>query len=1376
MHSTTFVSQRAASIKRLPGACCVLLLALLVSALPARGADPYVPPELAPWVDWVLHSHPNLQCPRNAQNGKPGRCVWVSNLSLDITRGAEFSLTARVFTASRVELPGDRRNWPVNVAVNNAPATVIGGNSSAALMLEPGVHTITGRINWIKRPTSLRLPSHTGLVALTLDGKPVVRPAREGRQLLLGNSQQSRTKAERNSIAVDVYRLVQDRYPLAMETTLLLQVAGQPRVETLGRLLLNDFEMVTFESDLPARLDPQGNLQIQVEAGTHELVMRARALGDLERLASGTRVGNWPEQEIWGFEPNRDRRLVNLSGAAPIDLSQTDAPFAEMGIQGYVLAADNALQFEVTQRGNPNPPPNRFQIRRDLWLNFDGDGYVVHDNLQAEITHASRLSANYSLGRVSVDGEDELINSLNGEAPGIELQSGSYSIRAMSDLAQDDIDSATGWQVDADSLQAELHLPPGWRLLWASGVDLAPQSWIAQWSLWKVFVLVLLGVLAVRFLSTAFAIALVVSGVLLMQSSSAMAVMWLIGVGLVAGVRHVSHAGALKWFRTLAWVWLGITSLGAISSAVTHARQAIYPQLEHHAAVPGYDSDYMHQKRHMPELQEPTDFRTGAFSAGVAEDVIEEVVVDRASARDKSIVLSSPKRKPKYAEGLQVQTGPATPNWRWNRVMLVWDGPVTANQTMQLRLLPPVVTRLINLLIAGALIGITGLLMLALLPVEQRNRLPRWLGRLAPLVLLTVALPQQDAWAETPGPELLKQLEERLLSPPDCVPGCASLVRIGISGDERSLSLDLSVQSATLVSLPLPGSSVWTPTSVQLNGTPASLAAPRPGALELALPAGEHRVQMRGPVSHLQRFELTLPLTPAQLDLRLSSAWQVTGLANGKVARGSLGFERTASATTQDETLKPAVAKPFVTIKRSLYFDQEWRMTTNVQRVAPASGGFSLQVPLLFDEAVLNQDIRVADGAAQLVFGRRDRRISWESRLEPRERLQLTAPEVTDRVEVWELVPSNFWHIEYSGLNPVSTQQNFAGPNFWPEAGEQLDVALTRTTPVPGATVTVKSIQHSIVVGARLQTHELTVNTLASQGGTLALTLADADNTLTSVTVDGRDEPLSLLGNTLPLPLAPGESNYRISWQESTPRSTLFQVAPPALEVPASNVSTSVEMSRDRWVLLLGGPALGPGILFWGLLLVVLLLAQFIARIPGIPFSATDAILLSLGLSLANLPATLLVAVWVISLRFRGNLLGSLQRDWTRNLLQLITAVLSVATIAALILSVPEALLGRPDMQVAGNGSSAYLYRWFTDQIDGALPSAWVLSVPLWIYRVIMLAWSLWLAFALIRWVPWAWEKWSSPQIWYSQKDRIAPFKEGPIPDVQEPQDEKSSD
>jgi hypothetical protein len=50
------------------------------------------------------------------------------------------------------------------------------------------------------------------------------------------------------------------------------------------------------------------------------------------------------------------------------------------------------------------------------------------------------------------------------------------------------------------------------------------------------------------------------------------------------------------------------------------------------------------------------------------------------------------------------------------------------------------------------------------------------------------------------------------------------------------------------------------------------------------------------------------------------------------------------------------------------------------------------------------------------------------------------------------------------------------------------------------------------------------------------------------------------------------------------------------------------------------------------------------------------------------------------------------------------------------------------------------------------LPQAWVLSLPLLVYRVLMLLWALWLAFSLLKWLNWAWTCYSTNGVWRDRK------------------------
>ncbi len=155
--------------------------------------------------------------------------------------------------------------------------------------------------------------------------------------------------------------------------------------------------------------------------------------------------------------------------------------------------------------------------------------------------------------------------------------------------------------------------------------------------------------------------------------------------------------------------------------------------------------------------------------------------------------------------------------------------------------------------------------------------------------------------------------------------------------------------------------------------------------------------------------------------------------------------------------------------------------------------------------------------------------------------------------------------------------------------------------------------------------------------------------------------------------------------------------------------------------------------------------------------SGSADVLLALGLSVCSLPSAVLMLLWVLALAARPALMARLKGSRLKNLLQVAGMLLGAVAVIALVISVPLALLSSPDMRIEGNGSSSYFYRWFVDVLGEDAHTPWVLSVPLWVYRAAMLGWSLWLAFALIRWVRDAWAAYSQTGLWFSKAEQAAP-------------------
>jgi hypothetical protein len=189
-----------------------------------------------------------------------------------------------------------------------------------------------------------------------------------------------------------------------------------------------------------------------------------------------------------------------------------------------------------------------------------------------------------------------------------------------------------------------------------------------------------------------------------------------------------------------------------------------------------------------------------------------------------------------------------------------------------------------------------------------------------------------------------------------------------------------------------------------------------------------------------------------------------------------------------------------------------------------------------------------------------------------------------------------------------------------------------------------------------------------------------------------------------------------------------------------------IAVPRDRVALLTRGPLLGPAVLLWGLVPVVVVVAFVLSRLLNAPLGVAGWMLLSLGLLQASLEATLLVLAWFVAFALRRRAPAVSPRLF--NLLQCLLVALTAVSASALFWVLQQGLLGYPDMLIAGNGSNAFLLRWYEDRIGALTPEATVYSISVGWYRAAMLLWGLWLAASVLNWVRWAWQCYATGGYW----------------------------
>ena len=197
-------------------------------------------------------------------------------------------------------------------------------------------------------------------------------------------------------------------------------------------------------------------------------------------------------------------------------------------------------------------------------------------------------------------------------------------------------------------------------------------------------------------------------------------------------------------------------------------------------------------------------------------------------------------------------------------------------------------------------------------------------------------------------------------------------------------------------------------------------------------------------------------------------------------------------------------------------------------------------------------------------------------------------------------------------------------------------------------------------------------------------------------------------------------------------------------------------MPSDRWLIGTLGPQLGPAVLYWSELAVLIVFALILGRTGLAPLNSWQWLLLGLGFSTFNWPVLAVVAVWLLACGARERIAASELNWWRFNALQLMIGGITVIALLSVVTALPQGLLGTPDMHVAGHQSYGSILGWFADRSVSALPVATAFTVPMWIYKVLILAWALWLSFALLRWLPWVWQRFSSDGFWRKRKDEIA--------------------
>lgn len=1326
----------------------VLLFVMFSGSVIAASNEPYVPEPLQPWKAWVLEKHTDIDCPKWFGNDYRSICEWPSHLKLDVQQQQiSFAQQWTLYRDFWVQLPGDPSYWPLDVTANQSSVEVMARSDLPSVFLRKGHHLIEGTIRFEKRPQSIRIPAGSALVSLQLDGNRIDRiNIEKGGRLWFGESNATQPSDEQQDrIRLQVFRKITDGVPVKLETQLRLTVAGQDRELSLGRFLEAGGTPIWFESPLPARLEDDGRLRIQVRAGQWNISLLTRQEESEPSFKIERLDDDWPTREIWLFEADRDVRTVELSGAVIVDSSLSDIPQQWLHLPAYLMEEDTRLLIRETSQGESVPAADNLDISRDFWLDFDGDGMTVKDRIRGDVNRAWRMSVSpgVKLGRADLNGTPQLITRMGEEVDeGLELRQGNLSLETVSriDLTAASDLSVTGWQYDFNSIKGMLNLPPGWLLLHAGGVDRATGSWIEKWDLWDSFLLLLVAAAMARLMGFGWGLLAFATVGLTYHDWLAPLFIWLVLAATVALIRQIP-AGTLKkglsYFQYLSLLSLVLMS---ILYSVDQIRKGIYPQIETPVITGVFSSPELFQQGSFLRRSKPS-----ALSARARRQDMElERVIENVE------VIGSTVRRENFLATARIQTGPSEPHWQWNRHALLWDGPVKQNQNMHFYLLSPAVHGFLRAL----KIGLLGVLVFGLMVHSVgvgKSWVPKFLqshvASVAALALVMATSLPSPVQADLPTGEMLRELEARLLAPPRCSPQCVSMEKgqLVIKDRQVTLQLNIDVLAVAVVSLPVVRNS-WTPVHVKINGQSAVMVSSE-GKLRVAVEPGKHLLTLEGPVT-ADALEMVFELPAHNLTID-AERWQVTGLVEGRVPGGSLQLTRqqTDAKSTDDSALIANPVEPFVSVDRTLKLGLKWGVFTEVHRVAPMRGtAINLEIPLLDGESVTSDGVKTAGNRVRVVIPANSDSFSWESSLLQKDQINLTMVDNLAWTEKWMLDVSPIWHIGVAGINPVKSDIDL--PTWLPRSGESITIDIERPQAVEGAVHTVESVHFNHTPGSKEARNALTLIIRSSQGSEYPITLPQGAD-VRKVMIDGIEQ-INQNESPIRLPIHPGKQDITIEWNQAGGIGLHHRTPSVGLPTPPGNINLTLHLPRDRWPLFVGGPTMGPALLYWGVLITIVIVALLLGMTKVTPLRSWQWLLLGIGMSTVNVPGSIVVVLWFFAIAGRGKISVEMSR-LRFNLMQTGLILLTIAAFYSLISTIPASLLSSPQMQISGNGSSDYLLRWYQDR-SVIFPTGWVISVPIWIYRLAMLLWSLWIVFSLLSWVRWSWGCFSSGRIWMNKQ------------------------
>ena len=1338
------------------------------------GKDTQAPDILKSWEQWVMYGDEQYACPSLYDNYEAFRCVWPELLNLDFANnGGVFTQRVTALAPAWFYLPGDKTIWPLSVKMNGKDVPVLEHNSKPAIEIDAGKHTISGAYKWARIPQSFLVTRQTGIVALRINNKVIKEPFidKKGR-LWIQKKAGVKVDAEKdkNIVSKQIFRLIEDTVPIRIQTLIRLTVSGERRREKLEDCLPDGALAVSVITQLPVKLVSDGTIWVDVRPGQWDI----KIINIINSSVFTFKPAITPYgDEIWSFKPYPDLRIARIEGADAVDPAQSMMPASWKQYTSYLIQKGDVVLLKEVQRGRPEAISDSLNLSREIWLDFDGRGATVKDKISGDIGQRTFLSMSddkYALGKIAINGSDKLVTLLNGAA-GVEVERGALNIEAVSRIKDFRAGEAiaNGWNRKFQSAEGTLHIPPGYKIIGIKGGNAAYGStWIDSWSMLDFFLILVVSIAIGKLFRWWWGLLFFIGLLLMVHEQGAPFYIWLVLLVTTAFYKMVSLSGDtdsrhwrvkfVKSFHFFMLILLCGLGLVFISSQL---RSAMYPQLESlhvgvgcqkmvesDMAMVMEEAETMPQKRMMPKS-----------SLMISDD---EQMQENNTA---DMILQRQFKEKKYVQKPQqnvvTQTGPGIPAWQWHSVFADY-GRTSEAQNVTYFWTGPAMNSLLSifraLFLIIMIIRLMNINVFRFLKNNSHTAHTAIILIFACLLVMTVSVP--GAYADIPDSSILTELEKRLKEPHDCFPACAFIPEAaitlpgikGIGKQKQFVEIAFTVNAAVKTVIPLPsGNDTWQLYDLSVDDVPHLAVIAEKNDLWTIVPKGVHEIRLRGVAYGQKKFRFSFPLKPAYVGTK-ANGWVLSGINRDNqvdnIVQATLPARAVSGKVSEqdDLTLKNEnnMISDFLRVKRTMTLGIDWNVVTIVERFVKSreSRDVIVELPLMKDELVKSdsRDFSVEKGVATINLAADKDQVVWYSSIPITSVVSLAMVDNASWAEVWELKQSAMWHSNFKGL-PVIYPENTTGSFWYPWPGEKLDIEINRLESAPGESLTVDSVKAEYYSGKGSNRIVLKAIIRTTSGRTH--TIKSPENTvIEKISINGKNFPLTGSPDTISLPLQPGIQTVKIEWNESETWNASWLKSlfvPRKISVPEidlgqklNNIDVYIHLPEKLWLIFTSGPRLGPAVLTWSLLGVVMLAALMMGRLSVSPLTTLQWLLLGIGLLSLNVPEIMLVAGWFIAMEVRKE--RSPLSPVMFNIMQVVLCLWTLFVMFALLKAISSGLAGIPDMQVAGNASSARELHWTLDQSGGVLPQPGVFVYSVYIYQLIMLIWALWLSFNIISW------------------------------------------